>query len=93
MMTWLHEQEAYKTYVAIYCKTDLNKTDMNTKAHGGKYYRQKLCLIGYKFYPPKGKKHYELLEIEKYNIGIHRGSSLLDPGKAVYKPKEKKKDL
>ena len=35
MMTWLHEQDAYKTYVAIYCSTDLNKLDMDTKAHGG----------------------------------------------------------
>ena len=34
MMTWLHEQDAYKIFVTIYCRTDLNKSDMNTKAHG-----------------------------------------------------------
>ena len=44
-------------------------------------------MIGYKFYPPKFSQHYELLEIVKYNIGIYRGSFLLDPRKAVYKPK------
>ena len=39
---------------------------MNTKAHGGQILQTKhLCLIGYKFYPPKGTKHYELLDIRK----------------------------
>ena len=67
---------------------------MNTKAHGGQILQTKhLCLIGYKFYPPKGTKHYNLLDIGKYNIGIQRGSFLLEPAKAVYKPKDKKKDL
>ena len=89
-MIWLHEQEAYKTYVAIYCNTDLNKSDMNMKAHGGQKLQMKhLCLIGYKYYPPKGTKHYELLGIGKYNIGIHRVSFLLEPKKVEYKPKEK----
>ena len=93
-MTWLHEQEEYKTYVAIYCRTDLNKLEVNTKTHGGKILKTKhLCLIGYRFYQPKGTKHYDLLEIGKYNIGIHRGPFLLEPGKAVYKPKDKKKNL
>ena len=67
---------------------------MNTKAHGGQILQTKhLCLIGYRFYPPKGTKHYDLLDIGKYNIGIHRGSLLLEPAKAVYKPKDTKKDL
>ena len=42
MMTWQHEQEAYKTYVAIYCRTDLNKSDINTKPHGDRYYKQNI---------------------------------------------------
>ena len=67
---------------------------MNTKAHGKKILQTKrLCLIGYKLYPPKGTKHYELLDIRKYNIGIHRGYFLLEPEKTVYKPKNKKRDL
>ena len=35
MMTWLHGQEVYNKYFALYCTTDMNKSDMNTKAHGG----------------------------------------------------------
>ena len=39
---------------------------MNTNAHGGQILQTKhLCLIGYKFYPPKGITHYELLDIGK----------------------------
>lgn len=67
---------------------NLNKADMNTKVHGGQTLQEKhVSMVGYKFYPSKGSKHYEILEIGKYNIGIHRGSFLLEPGKAVYKPK------
>ena len=67
---------------------------MNTKAHGGQILQKKhLCLIGYRFYPPKGTKHYDLLDIGKYNIVIHRGSFLLEPAKAVYNPNDTKKDL
>jgi hypothetical protein len=88
MMTWLHEQDAYQNYVAVYCNTNLNKADMNTKAHGGQTLQEThLCMVGYKFYPPKGSEHYEILELGKCNIGIHRGSFLLEPGKTVYKPK------
>ena len=67
---------------------------MNTKAHGRQILQTKrLCLIGYKFYPPKGTKHYNLLDIGKYNIGIQRRSFLLEKAKTVYTPKDKKKDL
>ena len=60
MMTWLHEQHQYERFGAIYCNTDLNKADMNTKAHGGRILQEKhLCMVGYKFYPPKGSKHYK----------------------------------
>ena len=44
-------------------------------------------MIGFKFYPPKGTVYCELLELTNYNIGVHRGSFLLDAGKAMYKPK------
>ena len=57
---------------------------MNTKAHGRQILQtKKLCLIEYKFYPPKGTKHYNLLDIGKYNIGKQRGSFLLEPAKIV----------
>ena len=92
-MTWLHEQED-KTYVAIYCRKDLNKSDINKKAHRRQILQTKhLCLIVYTVYPPKGTNHYDLLDMGRYNIGIHRESFLLELGKTVYKPKDKKKDL
>ena len=50
-------------------------------------------MVGFKFYPPKGTVHYELLKLAKYNIEVHRRSFLLDPGKAIYKPKTDKDDL
>ena len=50
-------------------------------------------MVGFKFYPPKGTVYYELLELANYNIGVHRGSFLLDAGKAMYKPKKDTDDL
>ena len=46
-------------------------------------------MVGFIFYPLEGSEHYKLLELDKYNIGVHRGSFLLEPGKVIYKPKEK----
>ena len=89
MMTWLHEQHNYQQYVAIYCNTLLNKANMNTKAHGGKTLQEKhLSMVGYKFIS-KRSEHDESLEIGKHNIGMHRGSFLLESGKVIYKPKTK----
>ena len=61
---------------------------MNTKAHGGQILQTKhLNLVGHQYYPPKESKHYELLELGKYNIGFHRGSFLNNPSDVVYKKK------
>ena len=47
---------------------------MNTKSHGRQILQtEHLWLIGYRFYLPKGTKHYDLLDIGKYNIRMHRG--------------------
>ena len=74
MITWLHEQHSDEKYVAIYCNTNLNKSDTNTKAHGGKILQEKnLSMVGFKFYPPEGSVHYDLLQLAKYNIGVHMG--------------------
>ena len=82
MISWLHEQNLLEVLRAIYCNTTLNKADMNAKAHGGQALQEKhMLLVGYKFYPPKGTKHYRLLELDKYNIGIHCGSFLLQADK------------
>ena len=51
---------------------------MNTKPHGGETLVVEIfSMIGYKFYPPPSSLHYTLLELHKYNIGVHRGSFLL----------------
>ena len=72
MMIWLHQDHDYGIYKAIYVPTDRNKADMNTKAHGGQILQDKhLCLVGYRLYPKKGTKHYELLGLGKYHIGSH----------------------
>ena len=55
---------------------------------GGNTSREKPLMVGFKFYPPKGSVHYELLELAKYNIGVHRGSFLLDSKKGIYTKKE-----
>ena len=36
-------------------------------------------MVGFKFYPPEGYVHYDLLQIAKYNIEVHMGSFHLDP--------------
>ena len=88
MMSWMHEQHAYATYIAIYSRTDLNKADMSTESHGVQTIQaNNLCLVRFKTNPIKGSKHHELLYIGKYNIGTHRGSSLLAPGNVIYKAK------
>ena len=89
-MTWLHEQHLYKRFVAIHCDTNRNKADMNTKAHGREILQEKhLSMVGFRIYLPKGSIHSELLTLSKYNMGVHRGSFLLDPGRIIYKSKEK----
>lgn len=49
---------------------------MNTKAHGGQTLQEKhLSMIGFQFYPPLNSEHYKLLELDKYNIEVHRDHS------------------
>lgn len=68
-MTWLYEHHTYQTYAAIYCNTNLNEADMNTKANEEQTLQNNTFVHDrYKSYPPKGSKHYEVLEIGKYNI-------------------------
>eukprot|EP00957_Ditylum_brightwellii_P042572 3223486-Ditylum_brightwellii.AAC.1 len=36
--------------------------DLNIKSHGGNNLKSKIdCLVGVKYYPPSGTKHYDLL--------------------------------
>ena len=41
MITWLHDQHQYERFVAAYYNIDLNKADMNTKAHWVKMSQEK----------------------------------------------------
>ena len=78
VLTWLHYQYVRGTFSPLYIVTTNNKGDMNTKPHGGETLVGKIfAIIGYKFYPPPSSLHYTLLELHKYNIGVHRGSFLL----------------
>ena len=64
---------------------------MNTKSHGGKIFLKNLSMVGSKIYPSEDLFiliHYKL---KKYNIGVHRGSLLLDPKKVIYKSKKEMK--
>ena len=84
-MTILHEDHRRGVYVAAYCPTDLNISDVNIKPHGGVTLQKKIMwTTGYRYYPPAGSEHYKLLELDKYKIGCHRGSFRKD---LVYKAK------
>ena len=73
-MAWLHEQGLKWIYVAIFIPTSRNKTDMNTKLHGGANLQtMNMAIVGYQHYPPKGSEHYRLLQLDQYKIGPHRG--------------------
>ena len=57
------------------CPTDRQLADFNTKPTGGSQLQKSvLHLVGARFYPSAGTEHHKLLELEKYSIGIHRGS-------------------
>ena len=77
MICWLNEQYRNRTFQPIPTSTKNMRADLNTKPHGGESLQIKsLPLFGIKFYPPPDSEHYKLLELDKYNIGYHRGSFL-----------------
>ena len=72
---WIHKQKLLGIFLPEVCPTDRQLADMNTKPNGGEsLQKQFLYLMGARFYPPEGSKHYELLELGNYNINIHRGT-------------------
>ena len=78
LITWLHKQYNRKRFVPIRATSTNQKADYNTKPHGGINLQTKaLPLFGFNNYPPAHSEHYKLLELHKYNIGIHRGSFLI----------------
>ena len=89
MMSLLHNQHALGIYVTIYVEKELNKVDMNTKAHGGGtlyktniYVQQgKSCIL------TKWTIYYNLLELGTYYIVSRMLAFLLDPSREVYEKK------
>ena len=74
-VTWLHQQKLLEVFVPEPCPTDRQLADFNTKPTGGSQLQKNvLYIVGARFYPPEGSEHYKLLELDKYSIGIHRGS-------------------
>ena len=47
----------------------------------GEHFKQKIWSVGYQYYRPIGLEHHKLLELHKFNIGMHMGWFLLDIGK------------
>ena len=51
------------------CKTTLMLSDINSKPLGGdSLYNKVLWIIGQRYYPKEGTRHYKLLELDKYSI-------------------------
>ena len=74
-VTWLHQQKLFGIFIPEPCPTDRQQADFNTKPNGGSQLQKSvLHVVGARFYPPDGTEHYTLLELDKYTIGIHRGS-------------------
>ena len=77
LITWLHEQYSRERFVPIRATSHNQRADHNSKPHGGITLQTKaLPLFGFSNYPPPDSKHYTLLELHLYNIGMHRGSFL-----------------
>ena len=71
----MHQQQQIGIFLPQVCPTERQLADMNSKPNGGESLQKSfLYLMGARFYPPEGSRHYELLDLGLYNIGIHRGS-------------------
>ena len=74
LITQLHEQGLMGTYVTIFTPIGRNKSGMNIKPHGGANLQtMNMAIVGYQCYPLEGSEHYQLLQIDQYNIGLYRG--------------------
>ena len=74
-VTWLHQQLALLVFDPRACPSDRQQADFNSKpTSGSQLQKSVLHVVGARFYPPCGSEHYKLLELDKYLIGIHRGS-------------------
>ena len=79
LVAWLNDQFARECTTPIICSTTDNIADKNSKPHGGQTLQQKhLSTVGFKHYPPPDTDHHKHLQLDLYEIGLHRGSFLKD---------------
>ena len=70
----MNEQYIREKFAPISCASADNVTDKNSKHHGGKNRQNKyLSTVGFKFYPPHGTEHHQLIQLNLFTIGNHRG--------------------
>ena len=80
LISFLNEQYSRQRIVPITTTSNAQKGDMNTKPHGGSTLQTKyLSMIGHQFYPPPFSTHFKQLQLDEFNINIHRGSFLKSP--------------
>ena len=72
---FLHQHKLLKTFKPEPYPPDRQLADFLTKpTREGQLQKSVLHLVGAQSYPPTGTEHHKLLELQKYSIGIHRGS-------------------
>ena len=77
LVAWLNDQFLRERFTPVRCHTSNNNADKNTKPHGGKTLQtMHLRTNGFQFYPPAGSEHHQLLQLDLFDIGTHRGSFL-----------------
>ena len=78
LISWLNEQYSRKHIEPVFCTSDNQAGDMNTKPHGGYKLQEKyLPMVGHQHYPPPTSTHYKQLQLHQFNISTHRGSFLI----------------
>ena len=77
LVAFVNDQFSRERLTPIYCASENNKADKNSKPHGGQTLQAKhLATNGFIFHLPPDSKHYKLLQLDLFEIGIHRGSFL-----------------
>ena len=81
LVAFVNDQFSRERLTPIYCASENNRADKNSKPHGGQTLQTKhLATNGFKFYPPPDSEHHKLLQLDLFEIGIHRGSFLKKGG-------------
>ncbi len=69
LVTNLHDLYLQEVFEIKSCKTNYMLADINSKPLGGDSLHNKvLWIIGHRYFPKIGSRHYRLLELDKYSI-------------------------